>query len=96
MGWLPVTTEMNDIGTRMREAFEGLNMQAAIRLVFGKCPKCGERLVRGQWLQFCPDRSCQRYIGVLNKELGRTVEYVAPKTDAERDWLAEHRFEVAS
>lgn len=80
------TTEPT-IGERMREAFDGLDIRSAMRVAFGKCPECGERLVRGRWLRWCPDRTCAGYVGVLNKELGKTIEHVAPHSPAERDVL---------
>lgn len=84
-----MTTEITEpsIGDRMREAFGGIDMHAAVRLTFGKCPKCGVKLVRGSWLRFCPDRACQKYVGVLNKELGKTIEHVAPQSDEEQAQL---------
>lgn len=82
-----VETEATDMGTRIREAFDGIDMGKAIRLLFGNCPKCGERMVRGSWLRFCADRGCQGYIGVLNADLGRRIEAVTPQTQEERDQI---------
>lgn len=81
------TTDLPSIGDRMRDAFGGINMHEALRLTFGKCPKCGVRLVRGSWLRFCPDRACQKYIGVLNRDLGQSVEYIKPRSDEEQAQL---------
>lgn len=74
------------IGERMKEAFGGIDMRAALRLTFNKCPTCGTRLDRGSWLRWCPDRSCQFY-GVLNRSLGNKVEYIKPRSDEEQRQL---------
>lgn len=71
------------IGERMKEAFGDLDMKAAMRLMFNKCPVCNEPMVRGRWLRYCVDRTCQGYAGPLNKALGNKIEYVKPRTDLE-------------
>lgn len=84
-----MTTEapQQSIGERMKEAFGDLDMKASMRIVFGKCPVCGVRLVRGSWMRWCPDRACQKYVGVLNKEAGRSIEYVKPRSPEEERTL---------
>lgn len=71
------------IGERMREAFGDLDMRSALRLLFNKCPECGTVLARGNWLRYCPDRSCHGYCGPLNQSLGNKVAYVKPRTELE-------------
>lgn len=80
-------TQAPSVGERMKEAFGGINMRAAMRLLFNKCPDCDTTLVRGSWLRWCPDRSCQGYVGVLNKALGNKVEYVKPRSPEEETQL---------
>ena len=80
-----------NIGERIREAFAGLDINAAMRVAFGKCPKCGKRLVSGYWLRWCPDRTCNGYRGLKNKELGRKIAYVLPQTEAEREFVRKMR-----
>lgn len=77
-------TEELSVGERMREAFGGIDMKSAMRLAFGKCPHCGEKLVRGHWLRWCADRTCIGYVGPLNKALGNRIEAAAPKTPEEQ------------
>lgn len=48
---------------QVREAFagtgkEGLSMAELLKVSFGKCPCCSEPLVRGNWLKWCPIRTC--------------------------------------
>lgn len=87
-------TPGQSVGERMKEAFGGIDMKSAMRLTFGKCPECGTRLVRGSWLRWCPDRACQKHIGVLNKALGNKVEYIKPKTPAEEGFLASRAIQM--
>lgn len=77
------TLEERSIGERIKEAFGGMDMQAAMRLIFNKCPECNKPLVRGRWLRYCADRTCQGYTGVLNKPLGNKIDYVKPRTELE-------------
>lgn len=86
------SVETRSIGERMREVFQLVGESATItqgtmRLSFGKCPKCGERLVRGNWLRWCPDRTCGGYTGVLNKELGKKIEVLRPVSSEETEAL---------
>lgn len=80
-------TPTTDMGARIREAFDGIDMHKAMRLVFSKCPECGKRMERGPWLRWCPDRACKGYVGVLNKGLGRKIDAIAPQTDEEQAQL---------
>lgn len=36
-----------------------LDVKAAMREAFGKCPKCNNRLVAGDWLKWCTQRGCR-------------------------------------
>ena len=47
----------------LREAMKNFDITAAMRLAFGKCPKCRTPLESGYWLEGCPKRSCQGYVG---------------------------------
>lgn len=38
------------------DALKALDLQAAFREAFGKCPKCGTKAVAGRWLRWCPKR----------------------------------------
>jgi hypothetical protein len=38
------------------DAIKAMDIKAAMREAFGKCPKCGSKAVAGQWLRFCPKR----------------------------------------
>lgn len=86
----------DDIGTRIKEAFGGINMQEAMRLIFGKCPKCSNRMVQGSWLRWCPDRACGYYT-VLNRAAGNKINYVKPQTELEEKVLGDlaKEYEVA-
>lgn len=81
------TLEERSIGERMKEAFADIDMKSAMRLIFNKCPACATPLVRGRWLRFCPDRTCQGYSGTLNKALGNKIDHVKPRTDLEEKAL---------
>jgi uncharacterized protein (DUF983 family) len=34
------------------------DVKDAMRLAFGKCPRCGQRLTYGNWLRWCTKRGC--------------------------------------
>lgn len=76
-------TELS-VGERIREVFDGLDMKSAMRVVFGKCPNCGEKLVRGYWLRWCEDRTCPGYVEPLNKDLAEKIAFVKPETPQQK------------
>lgn len=77
----------NDMATRIKDAFKDIDIKEAVSLVFNKCPKCKGVLVRGSWLRWCPDRTCNGYVGPLNKALGNKIAQVKPENAEERAQL---------
>lgn len=75
------------IGERMKEAFGGLDMRAATRIIFNKCPNCGKPMGRGSWLRWCPDRTCKGFAGPLNKGLQDKIDFVLPRNPDEQAQL---------
>lgn len=36
-----------------------IDLKTVMREAFGKCPKCGTRLLTGDWLKWCNKRGCR-------------------------------------
>ena len=60
---------MTNIAHEVREALASIDFKAAMRVAFGKCPKCNRPMAQYRWIQGCEDRACQGYVGPRNAPL---------------------------